>query len=107
MAATNSPRYRLALSLYLKECPDRFKRSLLEPPSECQRPDINYAVDEPGQLILCQLAYTALAPRGLPISVAELVRYHDENPVVADLVRAIHADLTSMKPDYTMARVWP
>ena len=81
MAATGNPRYRLALSLYVYEHQDRLRVSLLEPPPECRRPEINYAVDHPGQLIFCQRAFAALARRGLPIRVVDLVRYHDENPL--------------------------
>lgn len=106
MAATGDPRYRGALSLYVHERVALLRTATLLPPPDCRRPEINLAVDHPGQLIFCQRAFDALAGQGRPIPVRSLIRYHDANPVVRSLVTSIHEDVYAVKADHTMGRVW-
>ena len=107
MASTGDQRYRAPLSLFVFEHADRLRVSTLLPPPDCRRPEVNLAVDHPGQLIFCQRAFDCLAGRGMPIAVRDLIRYHDSNPVTSALVTSIHEDVFAVKPDHTMARVWP
>lgn len=106
MAATGESRYRAALSVYVRERADRLRTATLLPPPDCRRPEVNLAVDHPGQLIFCQRAFDTVSAQGLPIEVRRLINYHDANPVVRSLVTSIHEDVFAVKPDQTMARVW-
>lgn len=106
MAATGDTRYQAPLSLYVYDHQNRLRVRLLHPVEECRRPELNFAVDHPGQLIFCQRAFAYLQGRGMPIRVADLIRYHDENPLVRALVESIHENVYAVKPDQTMARVW-
>jgi spore coat polysaccharide biosynthesis protein SpsF len=106
MAATGNPRYRAPLSLYVHERQDALRTAGLLPPVDCRRPEVNLAVDHPGQLMFCQRAFDALAGFGTPISVPRLIQYYDANPLVSSLVTSIHEDVFEVKADRTMARVW-
>jgi len=106
MAATNDPRYYAALARYIQDNSDLFRIRLVPPREDCRRPELNFAIDHPGQLTYCRLAYDNLAGRGLPVQVADLIKFHDENPLVAALVESIHEDVFAVKPDRTMARLW-
>lgn len=106
MAATRDPRYQAALSVYVRQRAERLNVATLLPPVECRRPEVNLAVDHPGQLIFCQRAFdNVVAPDG-SIDIRRLIRYYDSNPVVAALVTSIHEDVFAVKPDQTVARVW-
>ena len=106
MAATGDPRYRAPLSMYVREHAEHLRTATLLPPVECRRPEVNLAVDHPGQLVFCQRAFDALSCRGLPIDIPSLIRYNDANPVVTSLVTSLHENVFAVKPDHTMARVW-
>lgn len=106
MNATGDTRYQVPLSLYAHEHQGRLRVQLLHPVEECRRPELNFAVDHPGQLIFCQRAFECLQNRSMPIMVAHLIRYYDENPLVRALVESIHENVYAVKPDQTMARVW-
>ena len=106
MAATGDTRYQAPLSLYAREHQNRLRVRLLYPAEECRRPELNLAVDHPGQLIFCQRAFDCLKGRGTPVKIDDLIRYHDENPLVGALVESIHENVYAVNPDQTMARVW-
>lgn len=106
MAATGNPRYRAALSVYVREHADRLSIATLLPPPECRRPDIHLAVDHPGQLIFCQRAFESTAAPDGSVDVRRLIRYYDSNPVMTGLLTSIHEDVFALKPDQTVARVW-
>lgn len=106
MASTENPRYRGVLSRYVREHVERLNVATLLPSQDCRRPDVNLAVDHPGQLLFCRHAFSALVGRGLPISISDLIRYYDCNPVVSSLVKAIHEDVFRVKADHSVARVW-
>jgi spore coat polysaccharide biosynthesis protein SpsF len=106
MIATGDPRYRAALSVYARDHQDRLRVETLLPPLECRRPEVNLAIDHPGQLVFCRRAYGALMGRGLPIGIPSLIQYYDSAPIPRSLVTSIHEDVWAIKPDQTMARAW-
>jgi spore coat polysaccharide biosynthesis protein SpsF (cytidylyltransferase family) len=106
MAATEGSRYRAALSVYVRERKDLLRTEMVLPVASCRRPDVNLAVDHPGQLILCDRAFAAIGERERPISVRRLIDYYDANPQIRALVTSIHEDVWAVKADHTMARVW-
>jgi spore coat polysaccharide biosynthesis protein SpsF len=106
MAATGNSRYRAPLSLYVREHEARLRTATIQPPDDCRRPEINLAVDHPGQLTFCRHAFASLAGKSLPVHVRDVIRFHDANPIALSLVTSIHEDVFRVKPDQTMARVW-
>ena len=74
-----------------------FRVDILGPADpDCRRLDLRLTVDNPEDLIVCRAVYQALASRGRPIPLAEIVRFLDDAPHL----RALVADFVHVQPTW-------
>jgi spore coat polysaccharide biosynthesis protein SpsF len=73
-------------TLYIRENHERFRIDRVHGPKELVRRDLRLTVDNPEDLAVCRIVYSAFKDRAPRISVPEVVRFLDANPKLIELV---------------------
>jgi spore coat polysaccharide biosynthesis protein SpsF len=75
------------ISLYVREHPEEFRIQVLEAPDEVRRLDVRLTIDYPEDLVLCRQVYGHLRELAPRIPVSRIIRFLDERPELAALVK--------------------
>lgn len=73
-------------SLYLREHSSEFKIIKPKPPSELVRKDLRLTVDNPEDLAVCRIIYSALKNYAPRIPIHEIIKFLDANPNLIELL---------------------